>query len=90
MPGVVLQINGVINTTTEDNRGRNIEELGTGYALLAKVGGVSRPRHPQQSPSYGLVERFYPKFEAVYEERYQALEGFWRLIIGTVVRKFLE
>ncbi|MDH7502783.1 MAG: transposase zinc-binding domain-containing protein, partial [Verrucomicrobiota bacterium] len=55
-----------------------------------EAGGVYRPRHPQESPFYQLVERFYPKFEAVYEERYQERYGFWRPIIGTVVRKFLE
>ena len=55
-----------------------------------EAGGVYRPRHQQQSPFYQLVERFYPEFEAVYEERYQERYGFWRPIIGTVVRKFLE
>ena len=55
-----------------------------------EAGGVYRPRHPQESPFYKLVERFYPQFEAVYEERYQERYGFWRPIIGTVVRKFLE
>ena len=55
-----------------------------------EAGGVYRPRHPQQTPFYQLVERFFPQFEAVYEERYQERDGFWRPIIGTVVRKFLE
>ncbi len=55
-----------------------------------EAGSVYRPRHPQESPFYKLVERFYPQFEAVYEERYQERYGFWRPIIGTVVRKFLE
>ena len=55
-----------------------------------EAGAVYRSRHPQESPFYKLVERFYPQFEAVYEERYQARYGFWRPIIGTVVRKFLE
>jgi hypothetical protein len=35
-----------------------------------EAGGAYRPRHPQQTPFYQLVERFYPQFEAVYEERY--------------------
>ena len=54
------------------------------------AGGVYHPRQPQQTPFYQLVERFYPQFEAVYEERYQERYGFWRPIIGTVVGKFLE
>ena len=43
---------------------------------------AGRPRHPQQTPFYQLaclrqakrgrqVERFFPQFEAAYEERYQ-------------------
>jgi Transposase zinc-binding domain len=54
------------------------------------AGSVYHPRQPQQTPFYQLVQRFYPQFEAVYEERYQERYGFWRPIIGTVVRKFLE
>ena len=55
-----------------------------------EAGAVYRSRQPQESPFYRLVERFFPEFEAVYEERYQERYGFWRAIIGTVVRKFLE
>jgi len=54
------------------------------------AGSVYHPRQPQQTPFYQLVQRFYPQFEAVYPERYQERYGFWRPIIGTVVRKFLE
>lgn len=32
------------------------------------------PLQRQETPFYRLVERFYPEFERVYEERY----GFWR------------
>jgi hypothetical protein len=46
--------------------------------------------HPQQTPFYQLVRRFYPQFEAVYQERYQKRYGYWRPIIGTVVGKFLD
>lgn len=36
----------------------------------AKEGvGFYRPRKPRQTPFYQLVERFYPEFKAVYEER---------------------
>jgi hypothetical protein len=45
-----------------------------------EAGGVYRPRHPQESPFYRLVRRFFPEFEAVYEERYQERYGFWRPI----------
>ena len=36
-----------------------------------EVGSVCRPRHAQESPFCKPVERFYPKFEAVYEERFE-------------------
>lgn len=58
---------------------------------------ASRPRHPQQTPFYQLacprqakrgrqVEPFFAQSEAVHEGRYQERYGFWRLVIGTVVR----
>ena len=53
-------------------------------------GGFYRPRQPKQMAFYQLVERFYPQFKAVYEERYQECYGFWRPVIGTVVEQFLE
>ncbi len=56
---------------------------------LKEAGAIYRPRQPQQTPFYQLVERFYPEFEALYPERYQERYGFWRPVIGTVVRKFL-
>jgi hypothetical protein len=37
-----------------------------------------------------LVQRFYPQFEAVYQERDQERSGYWRPIIGTVVGNFLD
>ncbi len=57
----------------------------------AKKGdGFYRPRQPRQTPFYQLVERFYPEFKAVYEERYQQRYGFWRPAIHRAVEKFLE
>jgi hypothetical protein len=41
---------------------------------------AGRPRHPHESPFYRLAERFFPEFEAVYEERYQERYGFWRMV----------
>ena len=53
-------------------------------------GGFYHPRQPQETPFYQLVERFYPQFKAVYEERYQERYGFWRPAVSTAVEKFLE
>jgi Putative transposase len=51
-------------------------------------GGFYHRRQPQQTPFYQLVERFYPRFEAVYEDRYQERYGFWRPLIGRAVEEF--
>ena len=67
----------------------------------AKEGvGFYRPRQPQETPFYKLVERFYPEFERVYEERYQERTGFWRptcppkprrrQVIARAVERFLD
>lgn len=48
-----------------------------------------RPRLPQKTPFYQLVQRFYPEFEAVYEDRYQERYGYWRPAITKAVTKFL-
>ena len=53
-------------------------------------GGFYRPRQPKRTPFYQLVEEFYPRFEAVYEDRYQERYGFWRPAISAAVEKFLE
>ena len=45
---------------------------------------------PKETPFYQLVEEFYPRFKAVYQERYQERYGFWRPAIDTAVEKFLE
>ena len=62
--------------------------------------GFYRPRQPQETPFYKLVERFYPEFERVYEERYQERYGFWRptcppkprrrRVIARAVERFLD
>jgi hypothetical protein len=55
-----------------------------------KGAGFYRARQARQTPFYQLVERFYPEFKAVYEERYQQRYGFWRPAIDTAVEKVLE
>ncbi len=35
---------------------------------LKEAGAIYRPRQPQQTPFYQLVERFYPEFEALYQD----------------------
>ncbi len=47
-----------------------------------------RPRKPQDSPLYQLVEQYFDEFKRVYPERYQQKYGFWRPVIGDAVAKF--
>ena len=39
--------------------------------LSQKPAPVYRPRRPRQSPLYRIIERFFPKFEQLYPERYE-------------------
>ena len=48
------------------------------------------PRRPRDSPLYKLVNDYFDEFQRSYPERYQERYGFWRPIIGEVVRKFLR
>jgi hypothetical protein len=36
--------------------------------LQSKESGFYRPRQPKSTAFYQLVDRFYPQFEALYEE----------------------
>ena len=36
---------------------------------VEETGGVYRPRNPQQTPFYRLVERFYPEFSREEDHR---------------------
>jgi hypothetical protein len=56
------------------------KEAGGVYLPAPRLRQAGGPRHPQQSPFYRLVERFYPEFEAVYQERYQERYSSWRPI----------
>jgi len=57
------------------------------------LAGIYRPRRPESSPLYQLLEGHYPAaagFRAVYEERFESQYGFWRPVIEQVVYKFLD
>ena len=56
--------------------------------LQSKEISFDRPRQPKLTAFYQLADRFYPQFEALYEEHYQQRNGFWRPAIGTAVEKF--
>jgi hypothetical protein len=50
--------------------------------------GVYRPRRPQASPLYRLIDDHFDEFCTVYEERFSRRWGYWRSVVGEVVEKF--
>lgn len=54
------------------------------------AGGIYKPRNPQKSPLYQLVEDYYEIFERCYDERFEQKYGFWRPIVWERLEKFLE
>ena len=44
---------------------------------------------PAFTPFWQVVDEHYNEFERVYSQRYEKTYGFWRLVIGDVVGKFL-
>ena len=49
-----------------------------------------RPRVPQQSVYYRLVEEHFEQLERVWEDRCQARLGYWRSFVSEVIYKYLE
>ena len=49
-----------------------------------------RPRVPQQSVYYRLVEEHFEQLERVWEERYQARLGYWRSFVSEVIYKYCK
>ena len=48
-----------------------------------------RPRDPQASDLWRLMDRHFPTFQQLYDERFQAKYGFWRPVIERSVTAFL-
>lgn len=51
---------------------------------------VYRPRKPQQSPLWRMLDRHYEGFEKNYEERFEQSYGFFRQVVRDVVRDYLK
>jgi hypothetical protein len=51
--------------------------------------GLYRPRRPQASPLYRLLEGHFDAFCTVYDERFSRRWGYWRPVVAEVVEKFL-
>ena len=68
-----------------------MDARGTGAADGGGVGQVSRyrPRRPEASPLYPLVQDHFRTLETVYDERFARAYGPWRAVVRDVADKFL-
>jgi hypothetical protein len=49
-----------------------------------------RPRRPQATPLYRLIETYYNEVKAQWEERFERRYGFWRGFVDEQVRRYLD
>ena len=49
-----------------------------------------RPRDPQASDLWRLMDRHFETFQQVYDEQFQPKYGFWRAVIERSVTAFLQ
>jgi ribosomal protein S27E len=49
-----------------------------------------RPRDPQASDLWRLVDQHFATFSRVYDERFQAKYGYWRPVVERSVRAYLR
>ena len=59
-------------------------------AACDKSPTLYRPRDPQASDLWRLIDEHFDTFQQVYDERYQAKYGFWRPVIEHSVTAFLK
>ena len=51
---------------------------------------VYRPRQPQATPLYGLLEARFESVKGEWEERFESRYGFWRGCVDGVVERYLD
>jgi ribosomal protein S27E len=59
-------------------------------AACTKLPVLYRPRDPQASDLWRLIDQYFDSFHQVYDERFQAKYGFWRPVIERSVAAFLK
>ena len=57
-------------------------------AACAKSPVLYRPRDPQASDLWLLIDEHFDSFQQIYNERYQAKYGFWRPVTGTAAQRW--
>jgi len=61
-----------------------------GAGLVGECGGVYRPRHPERTAFYRLLEDHFEEFAAVHEERFEGDDGPLRPVVRRVVEAYLD
>ncbi len=56
----------------------------------AKLPALYRPRDPQISDLWCLIDKHFDSFQQVYDEQFQAKYGFWRPVIERSAAAFLK
>ena len=58
--------------------------------MAAPECAIYRPRRPETTPLYRLVQAHYADVREVWEERFEASYGFWRAVTDTAVGAYLD
>ena len=63
-----------------------------GFSPFASEGGypsLYRPRNVRATALYQLLETYYERVKALWEDRFEKKYGFWRGFVDTVVARYL-
>ncbi len=58
--------------------------------IIMSILRVYHPREPKESVLWQILNRHYEDFEKSYEEKFEKKYGFFRPVIGEVVRAYLR
>ena len=61
-----------------------------GAGLVREAPGPYRPRHPEHTPFYRLIETHFATFATVHEERFEPTDGPLRAVVRRVVDSYLD
>ena len=51
---------------------------------------IYRPRQPQNSPLYQMLESYYETLKGIWDDRFQRIYGHWRGFTDRVVERYLD
>ena len=52
--------------------------------------GVYRPRHPERTGFYRILDEYFPRYVEIYEERFEPRFGPLRSVVPRTVEAFLD